>query len=554
MPYWIAAPGQTADCAGWATVKEEMGDLVVVACHELKQDAIDQAIAISLSEGDQSLFKGEWGKRAMDGEPIVICDIDDTLIHAGQLVQKVYAFVDEVPGGLFLITGRPESQRADTEKELTDLGVEYTRLIMNDGSTANSNIFKKQAAEKLLETYNIVLAVENNPDARAAYKSLGIDVMNPSDIPDQPADATESNSSRVTLQLRDAGDWELLNERQQEQAENTAELALEFGMFNQTSGADGAHYAPAANNPFKADGLMCRNCVFFDELNNQCQVVAGPIEPEAVCKLWVIPESDIMTEQNRFVDIANNLVMKLTGETRSKQREIRTQDINFEMRAIDETGMRFSGYAAVFNSASRDLGGFVEYIQPGAFARSLASRNKIMLLWNHDTSAPLASTRNGSLTLREDERGLFVEATLPDTTLGRDIAAQVRSGLTDSMSFGFQVKKDSWNPAGNERTLEDVSLFEVSLVTSEAYSATAGTVSVRNYVATAEKVDIDANVLADAMNDFEQGNELSAEKAGVIQAVLEKLTTPSVEETPSADLLAIKRKQFELLLKELDLG
>lgn len=430
MPYWIAAPGQTADCAGWATAKEENGDLVVIACHELKQDAIDQAVAISLSEGDPELFKGEWNK---------------------------------------------------------------------------------------------------------------------------PADQVEASDEPVA-ELRDSGDWEQLNERQQEQAESIAELALKFGMFDQTSGANGAHYAPAEANPFKADGLVCRNCIFFDEINNQCQVVSGPIEPEAVCKLWVIPESEKMTDENRFVDIANNLVQKLVGETRGKQREIRTQDINFEMRAIDETGMRFSGYAAVFNSASRDLGGFVEYIKPGAFARSLASRNKIMLLWNHDTSSPLASTRNGSLTLREDERGLYVEATLPDTTLGRDIAEQVRSGLTDSMSFGFQVKKDSWNPAGNERTLEDVALFEVSLVTSEAYAATAGTASVRNYVATAEKVDIDAEVLAEAMNDFEQGKELSQEKAGVIQAVLEKLTTPSAEETPSADLLAIKRKQFELLLKELDLG
>lgn len=455
MPYWIAAPGQTADCAGWATVKEEMGDLVVVSCHELKQEAIDQAIAISLSEGDQSLFKGEWGKRAMDGEPIVICDIDDTLIRAGQLVEKVYAYVDEIEGGLFLVTGRPESQRDETEKELADLGVEYTRLIMNDGSTANSNTFKKQAAEKLLEIYNVVLAVENNSDAREAYKSLGIDVMNPSDIPDQPIDSDEG---------------------------------------------------------------------------------------------------EMMNEQNRFVDIANSLVQKLVGETRGKQREIRTQDINFEMRAIDETGMKFSGYAAVFNSASRDLGGFVEFIKPGAFARSLASRNKIMLLWNHDTSSPLATTRNGSLRLREDEKGLFVEADFPDTTLGRDVAAQVRSGLTDSMSFGFQVKRDSWNATGDQRTLEDVALFEVSLVTSEAYAATAGTVAVRNYVATAEKTDIDAELLADAMNDFEQGNELSAEKAGVIQTVLEKLTTPSTDEQASPELLAIKRKQFELLLKELNLG
>ena len=186
MPYWIAAPGQTADCAGWATVKEEAGDLVVVGCHQLKQGAIDQAIAISLSEGDQSLFKGEYGKRDLNGDPIVVCDIDDTLIHSGNLVARVYEYAKSVEGALFLVTGRPESSRAATERELSGLGVEYSRLIMNDGSTANSNTFKKQTAEKLLETYNIVLAIENNPDARRAYASLGIDVMNPADIPDMP--------------------------------------------------------------------------------------------------------------------------------------------------------------------------------------------------------------------------------------------------------------------------------------------------------------------------------------------------------------------------------
>ena len=453
MPYWIAAPGQTADCAGWATVKEVAGDLEVVGCHQLKQEAIKQAVAIALSEGDESLFMGEYGKRNLDGAMIVVSDIDETLIVDGQRDERVWSFVDELEGELYLVTGRPDSDRADTVAQLEALDIDYDALIMNDGSPAGSTEFKVAAVEKLLETFNVVLAIENNPDTRKAYADLGVKVLDPADIE------------------------------------------------------------------------------------------SAPVEEDA-------PEE----MANRFLPIAQALITKLWGETRSKEREIRTLDINPELRAIDETGMRFSGYAAIFNSASRDLGGFVEFIKPGAFARSLASRNKIMLLWNHDTSAPLASTRNGSLTLREDERGLFVEATLPDTTLGRDIAAQVRSGLTDSMSFGFQVKRDSWNTRGDQRTLEDVALFEVSLVTSEAYAATAGTVSVRNYVATAEKNEIDADLLADAMNDFEQGNELSAEKAGVIQAVLEKLTASTPEETVSPELLAIKRKQFELLLKELKLG
>ena len=93
--------------------------------------------------------------------------------------------------------------------------------------------------------------------------------------------------------MTESAEWESLNDRQKAHAEDLAGLAMEYGKFDQSSGADGAHYAPAKLNPFKAEGLMCKNCIFFDELNNQCQIVTGAIEPEAICKLWVIPEANI---------------------------------------------------------------------------------------------------------------------------------------------------------------------------------------------------------------------------------------------------------------------
>ena len=89
-------------------------------------------------------------------------------------------------------------------------------------------------------------------------------------------------------------EWDSLSERQQDLAESYVESALEFGMFNQGAGPDGAHYAPASANPFKANGLVCKNCCFFNEENSQCIIVAGPIEADAVCKLWIIPESYIV--------------------------------------------------------------------------------------------------------------------------------------------------------------------------------------------------------------------------------------------------------------------
>lgn len=92
-------------------------------------------------------------------------------------------------------------------------------------------------------------------------------------------------------------EYALLTDRQKEQAEGYAELALEYGMFNQGIGADGAHYA--AQNPFVAEGIACANCVFYNEEAKQCQIVEGVIEPDAVCKLWVIPEPMLVQAEGR---------------------------------------------------------------------------------------------------------------------------------------------------------------------------------------------------------------------------------------------------------------
>ena len=91
----------------------------------------------------------------------------------------------------------------------------------------------------------------------------------------------------------EALEWESLSERQRSQAESYTVLATEYGMFDQTSGANGAHYAPASKNPFKSEGLKCGNCIFFNEENSQCQIVAGKIEAEAICKLWITPENTL---------------------------------------------------------------------------------------------------------------------------------------------------------------------------------------------------------------------------------------------------------------------
>jgi HK97 family phage prohead protease len=254
-----------------------------------------------------------------------------------------------------------------------------------------------------------------------------------------------------------------------------------------------------------------------------------------------------MDNKNKWLDVARAIALKIDGpQPESKEPEIRVHSTDIEVRAEGD-GMTFSGYASVFNSPSEDLGGFIEYVAPGAFKRSLQSRNEIKLLWNHDSGEPLASVRGGTMQLVEDERGLKVTAQLPNTTRGRDVAELLRTKVIDSMSFGFNVIKDSWSRDGQTRTLESVRLFEVSVVSFPAYAAT--TAQVRS------APTINPDELADALLKLESGEELDTKSADLINDVVNKLKAqPETEEVVidnSLDLLDLKKKQFDLLLKRI---
>ena len=143
-----------------------------------------------------------------------------------------------------------------------------------------------------------------------------------------------------------------------------------------------------------------------------------------------------------------------------------------ELRA-DGTG-KLTGYAAVFNSRSENLGGFVEVIQPGAFTSSMDK--DVRALIDHRGIA-IARTKNRTLTISEDDRGLFFEIDLPDTTDGQNIRKSVERGDVDQMSFGFTVREGGQFFTEDEdglivRTLTDVNLDEISIVTFPAYPDT----------------------------------------------------------------------------------
>lgn len=113
-----------------------------------------------------------------------------------------------------------------------------------------------------------------------------------------------------------------------------------------------------------------------------------------------------------------------------------------ELRAEENPeSRRVSGYAAVFNSESEDLGGFTEVIEPGAFRDALLTSD-VRALFNHNPSMILGRTSAGTLKLTEDERGLHYEFDAPNTTAGNDLLVSLRRGDVKESSFAFVVAKE----------------------------------------------------------------------------------------------------------------
>jgi uncharacterized protein len=135
------------------------------------------------------------------------------------------------------------------------------------------------------------------------------------------------------------------------------------------------------------------------------------------------------------------------------------------------------GYAALFDTWSEDLGWFREKIHPGAFANTLKEAD-VRALWNHDPNYVLGRNKSDTLQLREDEKGLAVDITPPDTQWARDLMTSMKRQDINQMSFAFQTIRDDWNYDSDplERTLVECNLFDVAVVTYPAYTATSAAV------------------------------------------------------------------------------
>jgi len=160
-----------------------------------------------------------------------------------------------------------------------------------------------------------------------------------------------------------------------------------------------------------------------------------------------------------------------------------TEHAGCKVETREGGGRILTGYGAVFYRADdpgteyqlwRDL---VERIAPGAFDRVLSEKQDARGLYNHDVNFLLGRVGAGTMRLSVDQRGLRYEIDLPDTSQANDLAVSVARGDIDGSSFGFIVKKESYQinkeTEMDVRTIEDVDLFDVGPVVFPAYTATS---------------------------------------------------------------------------------
>jgi len=252
---------------------------------------------------------------------------------------------------------------------------------------------------------------------------------------------------------------------------------------------------------------------------------SDPGYPGAGLVAWLLWGGD-----SNFSDRAQNWAQRkidaLNAEADSRREmkkiERRTYTVkDVQARSAEDGTMRLSGYAAVFNESSVPLP-FKESIAPGAFRKTLSETPDVRLLINHE-GLPLARTKNGTLKLTEDERGLLIDAELADTTEGRDIYKLVERGDVDQMSFAFRVIRQKWSEDRSRRVLTEVSLSDgdVSVVTYPAYPTT--------------KVEA-REQLKETLTAIKEGREVTGDSLVALKAALQQISEgyDYIEEVKSA--------------------
>ena len=454
MPYFIT--DTAAGCSGWATIKD---DGEVIGCHETKEAAIEQMVAVSLAEGIEP-----GGERALPDNyrPALSPDVPEgracgnCVFYNEAKVEGDKAYCekwdDYVSGAYYCNAWQPDDGGEDDDDEMRVLidVPQYIQIAAEKGLTYQQNGY---GGDGLTDQ-----TIEEARQLRAGQ-----------------VEDDKVTRMRAWI-LRHRIDWE-------DVARN--------------------------NNPDDED-------------------FPGPGAVAAY--LWgVDPTAE--NGADRVLEWADGVLAPIETEERFDVKELETRALpmgEFTVTEGEDGQKTFTGYAALFGAPSSGLP-FTEVIAPGAFRRTLSrvadGKKIVSFLFGHDETRALATTASGRLALTEDERGLKVEARLDpaDPDAAGVISKLTHEAAAMGMSFGFTIPKngDQWDE--DTRTLREVNLFEVSVLSAgqtPAYPATLGLTSVRKV---ASRMGVDGDRLISAIESLKSAQPLTEQDVEVIETVTEKL-------------------------------
>jgi HK97 family phage prohead protease len=494
----------------------------------------------------------------------IITDIDGTLTTSGDTPRQDYIdWLNEQVASkdkqVIVVSARPISRLDETRTWLNDNNVPHTQVHLNDfpGAGQGPNVgleFKRYKYELLVKEYGLAefdIAVDNDADVRAMARDLGLEALTPQEAIASSAQTMEGNSIRaqvdVPAYIQSAADKGLAY---------YAEGLGGDGLVEQTV-SDARDLAGGSVSDEKARRMIAwiaRHRVDWEGVpQNSDESNENYPGPGAVAALlWGVNPTQ-PDGADRVVRWAEGIVAALEDREIIDLKELETRALpmgDFTVTDGEDGQKTFSGYAALFNTPSDGMQ-FTEIIAPNAFTRTLKrvadGKKMISFLFGHDETRALATTASGRLTLTEDARGLKVEAKLdpadPD-------AASVISKLTHEarsmgMSFGFSIPKngDVWEEA--VRTLNEINLFEVSVLSAgqtPAYPATIGLTAVRKV--SADKLGVDGDRLMNTLENIKSANPLTADDLQVIDQVRERLAPKPVGVDPSVALAMLQTKRL----------
>lgn len=221
----------------------------------------------------------------------------------------------------------------------------------------------------------------------------------------------------------------------------------------------------------------------------------------------------------------------------TKQHETRLRVQAAEFRDNGDGTANVTGYASITNvpyEVNDWLGSYDETVSRGAFGKALREADDVRLLVNHD-GIPLARTSSGTLNLREvtdpladpqgrGQTGLWCDATLAtDSPLAQSVVSAMSRGDMSEMSFAFQATRQEWNADYTQRTVNEVRLFDVSVVTYPANPATSISLN------SAKVIDIARR--AAAGNPIADADELAliGRLSGLLDSIDERHADPEIE-------------------------